>query len=96
MLSFHAPLGIDAMTFYEQVFGHEAAAAERAASLFNSVKSLAKGIARWLQSCADYWVAAGLYESLRSLSEAELLRRGLSRDTLARDVIRSGDRVARG
>jgi truncated hemoglobin YjbI len=95
MLSLHAPLGINVMTFYEQVFGHEAAAAERAASLFNSVKSLTKGIARWLQSCADYWAAAALYESLHSLSEAELLRRGLSRDTLARDVFQSDDRVAR-
>jgi hypothetical protein len=92
MLSLHAPLGINAMTFHEQ----EAAAGARAASLFNAVKSLTKGIASWLQSCADFWVAAALYESLRSLSEAELLRRGLSRDTLARDVFQSDDRVARG
>ena len=95
MLSLHAPLGINAMTFYEQVFGHEAVAGERAASLSNSVKSLTKGIVSWIESATDLWAAAALYDGLRRLSDAELHRRGLSRDTLARDVFRSGDRVAR-
>lgn len=83
------------MTFYEQVFSHEAAAGERAASLSTSVKSIAKGIASWIQSTADLWAAAALYDGLRRLSDVELHKRGLSRDTLARDVFQSGDRAAR-
>ena len=71
-------------------------AAERAASLFNLVKSLTKGIASWVQSTADLWAAAALYEALRRLSDAELHKRGLSRDTLARDVFQSSDHIARG
>jgi hypothetical protein len=66
-----------------------------AASLFSSVKSLTNGIASWVQSCADYWAAAALYDSLRTLSDAELHRRGLSRDTLLRDVFQSCDFNAR-
>ena len=40
----------------------------------------------WLRTCADYYDAAMTYEDLSRLSNAELERRGLSRDTLARDV----------
>ena len=83
------------MTFQEQVFGHEVDGGERAASLSSSVKSLTKGIASWVQSCADLWAAAALYDSLRGLSDVELHRRGLSRDTLARDVFQSADHTAR-
>ena len=79
------------MSFYEQVFGQEAVAREAAASLSNSVKSLTKGIVSWIQTTADLWAAAALYDELRRLSDAELHRRGLSRDTLARDVLRSSD-----
>jgi hypothetical protein len=66
-----------------------------AASLFSSVKSLTNGIASWVQSCVDYWAAAALYDSLRTLSDAELQRRGFSRDTLLRDVFQSCDLNAR-
>jgi hypothetical protein len=40
----------------------------------------------WMRVCSDYHAAASVYEELSRLSEAELRRRGLSRDTLARDV----------
>jgi hypothetical protein len=40
----------------------------------------------WLRTCADYYDAAAEYEQLRRLSDAELNRRGLQRDTLARDL----------
>ena len=40
----------------------------------------------WLRTCGDYYDAAMTYEDLSRLSNAELERRGLSRDTLARDV----------
>ena len=46
----------------------------------------------WFATCADYHAAAGMYEELSRLSDAELKRRGLSRDTLAQDVCESSDR----
>ena len=48
-----------------------------------------KRAAIWLRTAADYYAAAAVYEQLSSLSNAELQRRGLSRDTLARDVERT-------
>jgi hypothetical protein len=41
----------------------------------------------WFRTCADYYNAAAVYEQLSGLSDAELRRRGLSRETLARDVV---------
>ena len=41
----------------------------------------------WVQSCADHYVAAHIYQSLSRLSDAELAARGLTRATLARDLI---------
>ena len=84
------------MTFHDQALDHEAVATEAAASISNSVKSLTNSIASWVRSCADLWAAAALYESLRGLSDAELQSRGLSRDTLVRDVFQSVDHTARG
>jgi hypothetical protein len=46
----------------------------------------------WLQTCSDYLAAAAMYDELRGLSDAELRRRGLSRDSLARDVCATCDR----
>lgn len=40
----------------------------------------------WLRTCADHYDAAAQYEQLSRLSDAELHRRGLRRDTLARDL----------
>ena len=74
------------MTFHEQAIVHETIVPETTASLASSIRSAAEGFAAWMQSCADYWAAAALYESLRKLSDSELQKRGLSRDTLARDV----------
>lgn len=53
-------------------------------------------IARWVADCstamADHYTAAMKYEQLSRLSDAELKRRGLSRSTLARDVLAACDR----
>ena len=46
-----------------------------------------------MDSCANYYAAAAIYEQLSRLSNAELHKRGLSRDTLARDVFHSCDRT---
>ena len=64
-----------------------------ATSLFSSIKSLTERIAAWIETCADYYAAAALYDGLRRLSDAELHKRGLSRETLARDVCGSCDRA---
>ena len=47
----------------------------------------------WAETCADYYTAASLYDELSGLSDAELSRRGLSRDTLARDISQACDRT---
>jgi hypothetical protein len=80
---------IFAMTFHKQAVVHETIVSEATASLSSSIRSAAEGFAAWVQSCADYWAAAALYDSLRRLSDSELQKRGLSRDTLAREVFHS-------
>jgi hypothetical protein len=84
------------MTTHEASSPTATSVGERAASPFNLVKSLAIGIASWVQSTADLWAAAALYDTLRGLSDAELHKRGFSRDTLVRDVLQSGAHIARG
>ena len=49
-------------------------------------------VADWARTCADYYDASGTYEQLSRLSDAELQRRGLSRESLARDVIDACER----
>jgi hypothetical protein len=77
------------MTFHEQAVAHETIVAETTRSLSSSAKSIAEGFVAWVESCADYWAAATLYDSLRRLSDSELQKRGLSRDTRAQDLFRS-------
>jgi hypothetical protein len=54
---------------------------------------MAKTVGAYIEKMADYYAAATLYEELSRLSDAELHRRGLSRDTLARDVCASSQRA---
>lgn len=56
------------------------------------LKSIVKRIGAYASACADYWSAATVYEDLRRLSDAELRRRGLSRDSLGRDVFAACER----
>ena len=67
---------------------------ETAASLSSSIKSFARRVTKWVNKCADRYAAAALYEQLSKLSDTELHRRELSRDTLARDVCGSRDWTA--
>jgi hypothetical protein len=46
----------------------------------------------WIRACGDAYVASAIYEDLSRLSDAELQRRGLSRENLARDVFKSCER----
>ncbi len=83
------------MAITEQISSVDAVSPSKtAASLSSSIKSLARFFMTWTSSCADYYAAAAMYEKLSKLSNAELHRRGLSRDTLARDVCQSCDRTA--
>jgi hypothetical protein len=52
-------------------------------------------MAAWLAICADYHAAAATYEELSRLSDVELKRRGLSRESLAKDVCEAADRAAK-
>ena len=49
----------------------------------------------WVTTCADYYAASATYERLSGLSDAELNRRGLSRETLARDIVDAATRQDR-
>jgi hypothetical protein len=55
---------------------------------------LARKIADWTTTAADYYEAAATYEQLSRLSDAELKRRELSRATLARNICRACDRTS--
>ena len=48
--------------------------------------SLWSGFAGWMMVCADSYAAWAIYHDLSRLSDAELRRRGLRRDTLAREA----------
>jgi hypothetical protein len=52
-------------------------------------------ITTWVENAVDYHAAAATYDALRTLSDAELCRRGLSRTTLARDVCAMYERAER-
>jgi hypothetical protein len=77
------------MTFHEQAVVHETIVGNTTTSLSRSIKSLAEGFVAWMESCADYWAAAALYDALRKLPDSELQKRGFSRDKLAQDVFHS-------
>jgi hypothetical protein len=81
------------MLFAQQLRA-EAAGKVAAASFSDCLRSIGRRLSAWINTCSDYSAAAATYEQLRRLSNAELHRRGLSRDTLARDVCRSCDRTA--
>jgi hypothetical protein len=53
----------------------------------------------WLRAAiaamADHYAAMAMYEQLSRLSDAELTRRGLSRESLARDIRAACDRTER-
>ena len=81
------------MTFHQRISTAEATPADVLGARFGGpLKSLRSKIATWIAVCADYYAAAGIYEQLSALSDAELARRGLSRATLAHDVCEACDR----
>jgi hypothetical protein len=59
------------------------------------IPSMAKRIGGYIEAVADYYAATTIYEQLNRLSDAELHRRGLSRENLARDGLATHDRAGR-
>jgi hypothetical protein len=59
------------------------------------ISSVVRRIGDYVDAMANYYAAAAIYEQLYRLSNAELRRRGLSRENLARDVLAAWDRPAR-
>jgi hypothetical protein len=62
-------------------------------SLDDRFDALKAHLAAWVETCADYYQAAALYDELSGLSDAELHRRGLSRATLPWDLSQACDRT---
>jgi hypothetical protein len=56
---------------------------------------MAVSIGVCIDTMADYYAAATIYEQLSRLSDAELRRRGLSRANLGREVVAARERSAR-
>jgi hypothetical protein len=52
---------------------------------------LRQHVATWVRTCADYYAAAAMHEQLSRLSDAELHRRGLSRERLGWEVCAACD-----
>jgi hypothetical protein len=81
------------MASFAQLSDMDAVAqAGSASDLSGWIRKLGRQIATCASTCADYTAAAGAYEQMRGLSDAELQRRGLSRATLARDLCAACDR----
>jgi hypothetical protein len=55
-------------------------------SVSRHAKAAAAWVSAWAAARADSLAAATVYEELSRLSDAELGRRGLSRDTLSRNI----------
>jgi len=82
------------MAIYEQMsVGHATPSPQRMRHLSGLIRSLGRRIAVGIKACADYCAAAAMYDHLRGLSDAELHKRGLSRETLAWDI--THDRLPR-
>lgn len=79
------------MTMHEQLPGIAPADATEG-HLRGWLASLRTHVAAWVATCAAYYDAATTYERLSGLSNAELQRRGLSRETLARDICEACER----
>jgi hypothetical protein len=58
----------------------------RVPAQFSGPRSLLARVVAWTRNCADYRAAAAAYDDLSRLSDAQLNRRGLSREILARDL----------
>jgi hypothetical protein len=83
------------MTTHDQILPSGALAArDSTVTLSDWIRCVGWRIMTWVGTCADHYAAAAIYEQLSALSDTELMRRGLSRSTLARDVLAACDRAS--
>jgi hypothetical protein len=81
------------MSMHVSLNGTAAGVGERKAGIGRTVRRAAALASAWLETCRDYYEAATIYEQLSGLSDAELRRRGLSRTTLASEIVKACDRT---
>jgi hypothetical protein len=74
------------MAFHQNAVAGDATSTSTT-TLRGSLASLLSAIRAAVAAGARGYAAAGLFQELSALSDAELERRGLSRATLARDVL---------
>jgi hypothetical protein len=67
----------------------------RRLGLASRITSIAKWVRDYLEEMADLYAAVAMYEQLRRLSDAELRRRGLTRENLASHVLALDYRAGR-
>ena len=79
------------MTTYARFSASRPVVIGRASARYGLYRRLLARASAWLNTCADYYDAAAMYEELSRLSDAELTRRGLDRPNLARDILRACD-----
>jgi hypothetical protein len=75
----------------QELLEHQPATDVLRNTLRSSLVAMAKSMGVWLDARADAWAPAALYDELRMLSDAELRRRGLSRDAVGRHAFKSFD-----
>jgi len=74
------------MNMHEKFAVSELVPAARTRPQLSPWRGLCHRLATWVKHCADRYAAAAAYEELSRLSDAELRRRSLTRDILARDL----------
>jgi hypothetical protein len=74
-----------------QLVGYQTAVDARRDTGSVNLKSALKWLVERIDAYAEYRGSAALYEELRRLSDAELRRRGLRRETLARYAFKLRD-----
>ena len=58
------------MTTHQYVIAAEALpAGQWTATLSHWIRSAGQWVAAWVETCADYWAAAAMYEQLSALSD---------------------------
>jgi hypothetical protein len=72
------------MTLQSETAATPATWAARGTRFRKRAKAILTHLAEWVETCGRYYGAAANYEELSRLSDAELARRGLSRDGLHR------------
>jgi hypothetical protein len=84
--------GLQAASTLEQVSSGRTSAQNKSwRKLLKLLTRFGIAVGKWVRTAANHYAATVVYEQLSQLSDAELQRRGLSRDCLARDALATRD-----